>query len=201
MRNKKKILKYSIRIHLYSGLFASAFLILAGFTAINFQHDILSTSPRDTLYHVRSVYLPKDSAPELSQSIVGQLNISGHTPQWDYRFDKNRRLTQFKIHRPARLYVVDIDYPASQVKVAQIRYKPGAVLEIMHKTTMIDLPDKVLVGWAIFGQLAAASAFLTAIISLYFWISKSFTSHWQWISAASIAIFILIYVLYLWLKG
>jgi len=198
---KKEILKYAIRVHLYSGLFASAFLILAGFTAINFQHDLLSTHPRDTLNYSQKVTIPDLPGNELSQDIAGQLNISGHTPNWDYRFDKKENLIKFKIHRPARLYEVDLNHQTCEANVSEISFKSGAILEIMHKTTMIDLPDGPLVGWAIFGQLAAFSAFLATLVSLYFWWSKSISHRWQWIVGGLSSFCVLIYVIYLWLVG
>lgn len=198
---KKKLLKYAIRIHLYAGLFASIFLILAGFTAINFQHDLLSTEPRDTVHFSQDISITDLPAKELSHDIARQLNISGHTPNWDYRFDKNDNLIKFKIHRPARLYEVELFHETNQANVAEIRYQSGAILEIMHKTTMIDLPDGPLVGWAIFGQIAAVSAFMAILVSLYFWWSKSVAHYWQWMAAALSSFLILIYVLYLWQVG
>ena len=198
---KKKLLKYIIRIHLYAGLFASIFLILAGFTAINFQHNLLSTEPRDTIYYSQDITITDLPAKELSQNIARQLSISGHTPNWDYRFDKQENLIKFKIHRPARLYEVDLNQETNQVNVAEIRYRSGYILEIMHKSTMIDLPDGPLVGWAIFGQVAAVSAFLAILVSLYLWWSKSISHSWQWIAAALSSLLILTYILYLWQVG
>lgn len=198
---RKKILKYAIRIHLYAGLFASTFLMLAGFTAINFQHQLLSAEPRDTTFSVHKVHISDLAANELSQNIASQLNIIGHTPNWDYRFNKQQQLISFKIHRPAKRYNVEVDHQNSTVKVAEIHYKAGAVLNIMHKTTMIDLSESPLVTWAIFGQISAVSAFIAVIVSLYFWWTKSVTARWQWFVAIISSLIVLIYVFYLWQKG
>ncbi|MGK7393329.1 MAG: hypothetical protein ACNS62_02110 [Candidatus Cyclobacteriaceae bacterium M3_2C_046] len=202
MVNKKKLLKIVIPIHLYAGLFSAGFLGIAGLTAINFQHNWLSRDPVDTLFTTQPVSIDtRLSQADLARDVIAQLDIIGHTPGWDFRRDSLAQTFKFVVHRPARRINITLQYPDQQAVVEEIRYGAGAVLEAMHKSTMIELKDPTLILWAIFAQFSAISALVAVISSAFLWKIKAVKFTWEWYMICATGSLALMYIMYLWLIG
>lgn len=197
---KNKIFKGLFRLHIYSGLFCAIYLFIAGFSAINIQHQFIPDQP-DTIVYTKII--PYDhllKADSLAQYIMQRLEISGYTPPWDFDEDVADKF-KFKIYRPARQYDVELDRNNEWITIHEIHFGIGRILNALHKNLMIDLDDIRLKIWGYYGQLSALFAILAVFTSIYLWFKKSIRHRAELLIVTISGLFSLFYILLIWLIG
>lgn len=199
--NKKSIFKYLYRLHIYGGLFCSVYLFIVGLSALNIQHEFLPEYERDTVKYKENITFDKSlEIDTLAKYISLQLGIVGHLPPWDYRDDGKGNLS-FKIHRPARIYKVDLERNSDVIHINEIHFSSGKVLNTLHKGSIGELDDPMIKIWAFYAQLATLFGLIAVGTSIYFWFKKSIKSRQEWFIVITSGTFSILYILYIWLIG
>lgn len=198
---KNKIFKFLYHLHIYSGLFCAIYFFIAGFSALNIQHHIISDQPTDTITYTKNI--PYDhtlKADSLANYITQRLEIKGYTPPWDFREDDSGRFN-FKIHRPARQYDVELNRSSELIKIREIHFGIGGILNVLHRGLMIGLDDTLLKIWGYYGQLIAFFAIIVVFTSIYLWFKKSIRHKAEWRLVAISGLFSIFYIVFIWLIG
>lgn len=200
--NIKIFSRYIDKLHVYSGLISSVYLLIVGVSVLNFQHKFLPEKETEISEYTQEISFDSSlKIDTLAKYISSQLNIKGHLPPWDYRQDKTG-MVKFKIHRPARIYEVSLNRHSNLIQVREIHFSIGRILRAMHFGSIKNkLGDPMLDIWAYFAQISALSAFIAIITSLMIWFKRSVKSRAEWIIIILSGIFSLTFIFYIWLVG
>jgi len=199
---KNKMFNYFYRIHIYGGLFCAVYLLIAGVSALNFQHQFLPETPTDTVSYARNIrFDPTLKVDSLASYIRSQLGIKGYLPPWEFRDNKNGRV-RFIIQRPARTFDVRLRRNSDLVEISEIHYSTGKILRYLHfGSSKNKLGYPMLDIWTYYAQIAAILAFFTVATTIWFWFKKSVKNRSQWVTIIVSGVFSLAYMAYVWLIG
>ena len=198
---KYKTFTFLYHLHIYSGLFCAVYLFIAGFSALNIQHKFISSLPTDTIAYTRIIPFDRTlKADSLARYITHRLEISGYTPPWDFRQNGAGKFN-FKIHRPARQYDVEMNRNSEIIKVSEMHFGIGRILTVLHVNLMVGLDDNLLKIWGYYGQLSALFAILAVLTSIYLWFKKSIRHRAELLLVIMSGLFSISYIVFIWLIG
>ena len=180
-RVKNEIFRILHKIHIYAGLFGSAFLILMGIAAINFQHHFFEPKHNIAESYQEKIHFVKEmSQDSLALSIKDSLGIFGDIVSWEYHSDSTGYL-DFLVKRPGCEYRISLNRNIPMVKIEPVKTGLGGVIYELHESKgeigriwYFDL-------WTIYKELAIISLFLSIAISIYFWFKKSVKTKVHWV--------------------
>lgn len=199
---KSTLLRFLSKLHIYGGLFCSVYLLIAGLSALNFQHKFLPETEIDTIQYSRNIYFdPSLKVDTLARFIGSKLDVKGHYPPWEFR-EKKDGTVRFKIQRPALTYDIKLNRNSDLVDVKEIHFSTGRILRALHFGSIGNkLGDTLLDVWSWYAQIAAFVAFLTVLTSFYFWINKSVKSRTHWIIIGLSGAVSIVLTVFVWLIG
>jgi hypothetical protein len=199
---KSTLLRFLSKLHIYGGLFCSVFLLIAGISALNFQHKFLPETETDTIQYRRNIQFDSSlKLDTLARFIGSKLEVKGHYPPWEFR-EKGDGTVRFKIQRPARSYDIKLNRHSDVVEIKEIHYSTGRILRALHFGSIGNkLGDALLDIWSWYAQTATFIAFLVVLTSVYFWVNKSVMSRVQWIIIGLSGLVSIILTVYIWLVG
>lgn len=190
------------KIHVYSGLISSVYLLIVGISVLNFQHKFLPEKETKVIEYSQEISFDKTlKIDSLARFVSAQLKIKGHLPPWDFRQDKTGKVI-FKIHRPARIYEVSLNRNSNLVNIREIHFSIGRILRALHFGSIKNkLGDPMLDIWSWFTQISAWSALVAIFTSMLLWFKRSVKNQAQWIIIVLSGILSSTFILYIWLVG
>lgn len=201
MLDKNKIFKTVFRLHIYFGLYAASYFLIAGITAINFQHRFLNGCEKPVDEYSTGINLPSGASNDsLAAAATDSLKLFGYMPRWQYSCDSACNFS-FSVIRPGCRHRITVDSSCRRLHI--VRYFTGmeSILSGMHLSIDYDIDRWPMRIWSFYGQSAALLGLLAALISVYFWFRKSVRKKSEWVTISAVAAFSLFYILYIWLAG
>jgi hypothetical protein len=186
-----KLFKTLQKAHVYGGLFGSAFMILMGITALNFQHHFFTPQHNTLESYQEEIHFTGDlSADSLALEIQDSLGIFGNIVSWEFHSDTAGYL-DFLVKRPGYHYRVSLNRKIPLVKVEPVKTGFGDIIYELHKSRGAIGQVWYFDLWTVYKQVAVVAIFLSIVISIYFWFKKSVKTKQQWgIVIASFTLFI-----------
>ena len=156
--------KTTRNIHLFLGLFAFAFLMMYGISAVQMAHNgwfKLKPSIKDWQVSIESSGGARAVAAELMQKhgVRGQINQIRETPP----------ITRFRIVRPGTTYDVQFD---PETRLARVRTNTAGLLGMLnriHHQAGISHDYGLLNVWGWFVVAVSVALVLIALSGIYLW--------------------------------
>ncbi len=172
---KKSLL---IKLHLYSGLFTSFYLIAFGLSAIILNHKINVGKKEVTKTWETTLKINSDlQGRDLAENLRNGLGLMGWVPPWEYKRDKAS--FHFMITHPGRNYYVDANLKTGKATVAEA---PKGFLEVFHGLHFFNgqVPNApfVLRTWAIYQWFSLFVLLISLILGLWLWLKYNYKS-WE----------------------
>jgi hypothetical protein len=170
-----------IKLHLYSGIFTSFYLLAFGFSALVLNHGIdvenkeISHSWK-TKVKIESTF----SDLELAESIQNEIGIMGWLPRWEFKRDSTH--FNFSVVHPGRKYNLRCTLTNGLVEIQEISKGLLAVFHGLHFLNG-NIPNAPMLirSWAIYQWLALFVMAISLILGIWLWIKYNYRS-WQGIA-------------------
>jgi hypothetical protein len=175
---KKSIL---IKLHLYSGIFTSFYLLAFGFSAIILNHGIDVENKKITHTWESNVAIDTTfSDLQLAESIREQVALMGWLPRWEFKRDSSQ--FKFTIVHPGRKYHLTANASNGHLTIGE---SPKGILAVFHGLHFLNgnIPNAPLLikSWAIYQWLALFVMTISMILGIWLWIKFSYKT-WQGIA-------------------
>lgn len=185
-----------IKLHIYSGLFTSFYLIAFGLSSIILNHKIKVEKSEVTYNWDSKVQVDVNlSDRDLAENIRDQMGFMGWTPPWENKRDSAS--FQFMITHTGRNYYLNLNLETGDLAIAEA---PKGFIAVLHGLHFFNgkIPNApfFIRTWAVYQWLALFVMFISLILGLWLWIKYSYKT-WEGIVfgglfVASIIIMILV---------
>lgn len=172
---KKSLL---IKLHLYSGLFVSFYLLAFGFSSIVLNHGMDVEHKEITKKWEAEIQAHAELADlQLAESIRDQLGLMGWLPRWEFRRDTT--LFNFTVVHPGRKYHLSLDIDQNHITVQE---SPKGFLAVFHGLHFLNgnIPNApfLIRSWAVYQWVALFVMTISLILGLWLWLKYSYRP-WQ----------------------
>lgn len=172
---KKSIL---IKLHLYSGIFTSFYLLAFGFSAIILNHEIDVDNKKNTHTWESNVAIDTTfSDLQLAESIREQVALMGWLPRWEFKRDSGQ--FKFTIVHPGRKYNLTANTYNGHLTIDE---SPKGFLAVFHGLHFLNgnIPNAPLLirSWAIYQWLALFVMTISMILGIWLWLKFNYKP-WQ----------------------
>ena len=181
---KKSLL---IKLHLYSGIFTSFYLLAFGFSALIVNHDIKLENREITSKWETEIQI--DSAlPDLklAESIRDQIGFMGWLPGWEIKRDSIH--FEFMVTHTGRNYYLKANTSTGKVEVSEA---PKGFLAVFHGLHFFNgaTPNAPLLirTWKIYQWLTLFVMTISLILGIWLWLKYNYKP-WQGIVFGSLFI-------------
>ncbi|MDX2195987.1 MAG: hypothetical protein NW207_06180 [Cytophagales bacterium] len=158
--------------HIYCGLYATPLLLVAGFTALQYQHHFFSDDKHYMSENVQYISVSQDSNPKNMAFLLKQrLAYVGYMPEWDIK--KYNDTLSFNIIGPWKEYKITYTYTNNMAHTNIYRKQPANLLANLHEASISGLDSWSTDLYKYYANTAIVAAFITICISIYFWAKKS----------------------------
>ena len=175
---KKSLL---IKLHLYSGLFVSFYLLAFGLSSIILNHkiDVENKKITRTWKTEASVDAGLADLP-LAENIRDQLGLMGWLPRWEFRRDSAK--FSFTIVHPGRKYQLNLDLNSKQVEVSEM---PKGFIAVFHGLHFLNgkIPNApfLIRTWAFYQWTALFVMSISLVLGIWLWLKYNYQP-WQGIA-------------------
>jgi len=181
---KKSIL---LKLHLYSGIFTSFYLLAFGLSAIVLNHNIDVENKNITTSWESEVKIDSTlSDLQLAESIRDQAGLMGWLPRWEFKKDSS--YFHFTIVHPGRKYHLTANSSNGHVTVGE---SPKGFLAVFHGLHFLNgnIPNapSLIRSWAIYQWLALFVMTISMILGIWLWLKFNYKP-WQGIAFGSLFI-------------
>lgn len=206
MNQNPKLRRFLNKFHVYGGLFTAGFLIAFAFSAFYHQHHL--KYPKEgskTVQWEQQLTLPDiPDNLEYKLAVRDSLGLFGHAPWWEDYTD-SLGIHHFMISRPGKQYWITVPGEGNVYKVDEVRTGFWNVLFQLHPLSAgMQGHGKgpfFIRAWKIVSLPMALVLLGVMIISIHFWMTRSFSRRRSWFIVAGIALFPLILMICIWLLG
>ena len=181
---KKSLL---IKLHIYSGIFTSFYLLAFGFSALILNHDIKLENKEIT--HKWETEIQIDfSLPDLklAESIRDQIGFMGWLPKWEFKRDSTH--FKFMVLHTGRNYYLNANTSTGKVEVSEA---PKGFLAVFHGLHFFSggTPNAPLLirSWKIYQWLTLFVMTISLVLGIWLWLKYNYKT-WQGIAFGSLFI-------------
>ena len=122
---KKSLL---IKLHLYSGIFTSFYLLAFGFSALIMNHNVNLDQTEYTKTWETEIQIDADlSNDQLAEKIRDELNIMGWLPRWEFQRDSIH--FSFTVVHLGRKFHIESNLQTGKL---EIKEAPKGILAVFH---------------------------------------------------------------------
>jgi hypothetical protein len=125
--------KFILNLHMYGGLLCSAYLLVFGFSSLNFNHHFgfaMGRNTKVTWEEPLPMELVHDNIGD-AESVRDRLGLMGWTPPWEMSRD-NELNFHFQVTRPGKNYTIHALQKEGKVKVEESRAGFWPVVNSLH---------------------------------------------------------------------
>jgi hypothetical protein len=191
--------KWFLQIHLYAGLLCSAYLIIFGYTSLNFNHRFGFAQPKESTVAWEQA-LPLEPAQDnvkAAESVRDALGLMGWLPRQKMRRDHAGNL-QFDLERPGKSYTIHALVKEGRVKVEERRKGFWPVVNSLH--ALMAVPNSKFVPfWGWYTELCAWVVLFGAVSGVYLWVVSARERRvglWTLITATTVSLGLMVYVVW-----
>lgn len=176
MRSMKKSLL--IKLHLYTGLFTSFYLVAFGVSTLIMNHKV-QVERKELAKEWKATVSNVSGLPDLekAQTIRDELGIMGWIPRWKFKSEKT--LFHFSVTHPGRSYEFSYNSSTSEV---HLREFPKGFVAVFHGLHFLNgkIPNAPLLirSWAIYQWLALFMMLISLVLGIWLWLKFSYRQ-WQ----------------------
>ena len=174
-----------IKLHLYTGIFISFYLVVFGFSSIVLNHNIdLKHSQVKRTWQTNVTVDSSLPDRELAENIRDELGIMGWPLGWEFKRDSLS--FTFPVSSPGRKYYFTYENATGNVKVSEIPLGFFSVVNELHFLNGKAPNAPFLIRtWAVYRWLALFSMAISLILGVWLWLKKNYRP-WQGIVFGSI---------------
>ncbi len=186
-----------LKVHLYGGLLCSAYLMVFGFSSLNFNHHFAFAKPLESKESWEApLDLPLDSDNlKAAESVRDELGLMGWPLPWTMNRDSEGNL-HFNLERPGKSYTLDVLVKEKRAKVQERRKGFWPVLNSLHALMSVpNAPFTRMWGW--FTEFCTWVVLFSATSGLYLWACsrrERWTGLWLFSGATAAALALILYV-------
>lgn len=165
----RNLRKWLLNLHLYGGLLCAPYLIIFGFSSLNFNHHfgfVAHTSPAVEWQAPLVVESQKEN-DALATSVRDALGLMGWTIPWNMKRDASGDL-QFDLERPGKSYTIKTQLAEHKALVKEKSKGFWQVLDSLH--ALGEIPNSKLAPfWGIYTEICTWFVIFAGISGIYLW--------------------------------
>lgn len=189
-----------LKIHLYSGLLCSSYLIIFGVSSLHFNHPFTESSPTPLPSWERQLQVTdRDDTRALSNEIREAIGLMGWTIPWRTYRDDDGNL-HFDVDRPGKKYTVHVFFKEGRIKVDEARTGFWPVVNSLH--ALMRLPSSPFMSlWGVYTEICTWVVLFSAGSGIYFWTRRHRERLIGWLMLAAGSGASLSFMVYVWWRG
>lgn len=206
MKQKFKWRGFLTRFHVYGGLLTAGFLIAFSYSAFYHQHHLkFPKQGSKTSQWEQELSIPDiPDAKDYKMAVRDSLGLFGYTPWWeDYRDSLD--IHHFMISRPGKQYWVTVPEKGNIYQIKEVRTGFWNVLVMLHPLSGgmrgHGKGPFFIKAWKISALLLSLVLLGVMIISIHFWLTRSFNKRRSWFIVGAMTLFPIILMIFIWLVG
>jgi hypothetical protein len=189
-----------LKLHLYSSLLCSSYLVIFGFTSLNFNHRFDFMAQQDDVVSRQEQSMNFDTSLKnvpLAESIRDQFGLFGFAPAWRMKRQDNGDL-DFWLNRPVKQYHIIAQADIQRVSIETHYRNPWSAVQALH--AMRRLPGSTFASvWGVYLEVSTIVVLFAALSGLYLWLplaARSRATLFATIIASSLSIVLMVYIYY-----
>ena len=189
------------KVHTYGGLLSAAYLIIFGFSSLEFNHEFSFAKPSDSfvLWEREISTPPTDDRRAYAESIRDELGLMGWVPPWEYEEGDDGSFS-CELMRPSKTYEISVQPSGNKVKVKEIRHGFWPTVTRLH--AMGGFPNSRFASiWFYYTEFCTYFVLFAAVSGIYFWTRRRDEKLIGWILLIGLSGGSLVLMLYIWLRG
>jgi hypothetical protein len=181
---KKSLL---IKLHLYTGIFTSFYLLAFGVSSLVLNHNI-NVERNEVTRSWQSDVSVDPSLPDLqlAESIRDEIGIMGWLPRWEFKRDST--FFKFSIVHPGRKYYLTYEGSKGHVGIKEI---PKGFMAVFHGLHFLNgnIPNApfLIRSWIVYQWMALFAMLVSLILGIWLWLKNNYKT-WQGIAFGSLFI-------------
>jgi hypothetical protein len=184
-----------IKLHLYTGIFISFYILAFGVSSIILNHDLkVERSEVTKIWETNVSVDPSMPELQLAENIRNELNLMGWLLPWEFKRDSAQ--FKFSMVHPGRKYHLSYDILNGMVKIEEM---PRGFLVVFHGLHFLNgkPPNApfLIKSWVVYQWVGLLSMFISLILGIWLWL-KNHYKPWQGIVFGSLFVGTLI-IMYL----
>jgi hypothetical protein len=162
--------RFILQLHLYAGLFCSAYLLVYGVTSLAFNHAWGAGAKAGAAREWRAEVAPPQAAePQaMAEEIRDRLGLMGWAPPGEVRGDGSTSL-RFTVERPGKSYKIQWQRRQGLAQVRETRKGFWPVLKAMHGLRAPPPNANFLHAWGWYTEITTFLVVFVALSGLYLW--------------------------------
>ncbi|MFC1614471.1 hypothetical protein ACFL5K_04170 [Gemmatimonadota bacterium] len=194
--------KTLFRIHLYAGLFCAGYMIIFGFSSLQFNHKFAFVdSEGETVSWERPIEVENNGDDLLyAQNIRDKLGLMGWTPSWEFKRDSENGDFNFTLVRPGKQYQIKLVQQSNLAQVEQTRQGFWKTLVSLHALGVFPNAGFSRL-WPIYTEICVWTVLFAAASGVYFWQKRRVERVVGWVMLSGVAGGSLLLMLYVWFWG
>jgi len=190
---------FLLKVHIYSGLLCSSYLLIFGVSSLNYNHDF--GNPRnDKVTWERSLkVVDVEDSMALSEAIRDALGLIGWPLPWETQRD-DRGNFRFGLSRPGKHYMIRVFFDENRVQVEETRKGFWAVINSLHALMRVP-SSRFIVLWGAYTELCTWVVLFSTVSGVYLWTQRQKERFIGWILLLGGLATSLLLMFYVWWRG
>ena len=190
---------FLLKVHIYSGLLCSSYLLIFGISSLNYNHEFGKPTNQKVAWE-RSLKLDdKGNDMAVSEAIRDELGLIGWSLPWENRRDEHGNL-HFGVSRPGKAYTIHALFNENRVRVAETRRGFWAVINSLHGKMGVP-SSRFMSLWGAYTELCTWVVLFSAASGVYLWTRRQKERFIGWFFLAGATVPSLLLMFYVWWRG
>lgn len=166
--------KWMLNLHLYGGLLCAPYLIIFGFSSLEFNHHFSFIEPKtkpapQNWSAPLSIGFDADN-DAMAQSVRDSLGLMGWTIPWNMKRDAAGDL-KFELERPGKSYTIHTDLKNHTAHVEEQPKTFWQIVDSLHALGRVPNSNFVL-WWGGYTEVCTAFVLFAAVSGIYLWLNS-----------------------------
>jgi hypothetical protein len=193
--------KFLSKIHIWLGLLCAPYMIIFGFSSLNFNHHFgFVDAGQHTVSWERQIAVADTSDNKaLAERVRLELGLMGWVPWWKYQRDEDNSF-QYQVLRPAKQYTIQVNPQRTRVSVQELRNGPLNVINSLH--ALGHLPGSGMVKfWSWYTNVCVFFVVFAGVSGVYFWSRRKDETLIGWLLLAGVSGGSFLLMIFVWIRG
>lgn len=174
--------KWLLNIHLYGGLLCAPYLIIFGFSSLEFNHHFafVTPKPHPSKWEASLIVGPLTNNDALAESVRDSLGLMGWPLPWRTKRDSAGDL-EFDLERPGKSYTIRTELKEHRARVEERSKGFWQVVTSLHALGAIP-NSRFAPWWGGYTEVCTGFVLFASASGIYLWVNSKRERRWGVIS-------------------
>jgi hypothetical protein len=188
-----------LKIHIYSGLLCSSYLLIFGVSSLNYNHHFGKPDNKKVRWERSLKLVDTGNNMAVSEVVRDNLGLIGWPLPWETRRDERGNL-HFGLSRPGKHYTIRVFFDENRIQVEETHRGFWAVVDTLHGKMGVP-SSRFMSLWGAYTELCTWVVLFSAASGVYLWTHRQKERFIGWILLVSASGTALLLIVYVWWRG